>query len=204
MTEKQKWYVVWVGRNPGIYSTWAECEKQVKGFFGAKFKSYPSRKIAALALNKPPLWEPDPDSVKKTNRFVPQGAYLCVDAACSGSPGPVEWRVVILPENETVLRKGPFLNGSNNIGEFLALVDAIRYRAEKHLQMPIYTDSVTALAWLRAKKCKTTLPIRETNIKLFELIQQAESMLRTLESPHEVLKWDTEQWGEIPADYGRK
>lgn len=204
MPEKPKWYVVWVGRNPGIYSTWADCEKQVKGFFGARFKSYPSQKIAALAFSKPPLWEPDPVSIRKTNRSVPQRNYLCVDAACSGSPGPLEWRVVELPANRTVLRKGPFTNGSNNIGEFLALVDAIRYRDEKHLQMPIYTDSVTALAWLRAKKCKTTLPVRETNPRLFELIQQAEAILRGIEPTREIYKWDTEKWGEIPADYGRK
>jgi len=39
----KKYYVVWVGQQPGIYTTWAEAERQVKGFPGAKFKSFPSQ-----------------------------------------------------------------------------------------------------------------------------------------------------------------
>ena len=39
---KAKVYAVLRGRNPGVYNTWAECEKQVKGFQGAVFKSFPT------------------------------------------------------------------------------------------------------------------------------------------------------------------
>ena len=37
---KKRFYVVLVGRTPGIYQTWADCEKQVKKFKGAKFKGF--------------------------------------------------------------------------------------------------------------------------------------------------------------------
>lgn len=204
MIDKKKYYVVWVGRQPGVYSTWEECKKQVTGFVEAKFKSYPTREIALVAFQKPPFWEPTSEAMKATGKSFPPRAYLCVDAACSGSPGPVEWRVVSIPGKKIVVRKGPFPNGSNNIGEFLALVDAIRFHISQDLKLPIFTDSVTALAWLRAKKCKTTLPIKETNIKLYELIMEAESILLSMDSTVDVRKWNTAEWGEIPADFGRK
>jgi hypothetical protein len=47
---KRKWYVVWKGRAPGIYTTWADCEAQVKGFGGAQFKAFESQREAQQAL----------------------------------------------------------------------------------------------------------------------------------------------------------
>lgn len=39
MAKKQA-YVVWHGRIPGVYLTWAECEAQVSGYPGAEFKGF--------------------------------------------------------------------------------------------------------------------------------------------------------------------
>lgn len=204
MASKQKFYVVWVGKKPGVYSTWAECEAQVKGVFGAKFKAYATIELATTALRKPPFWEPSATTQQNRRAADLPKSFLCVDAACSGSPGPVEWRVVLFPGNKTVLKKGPFNYGSNNIGEFLALVDAIEFRQNQDLEMSIYTDSITALAWVRDKRCKTTLNIKDHNQQLANLIQTAESFLRTSADSRNLKKWDTGVWGEIPADYGRK
>ena len=35
-----KVYAVWRGCNPGLYYSWVECEKHVKGFLGARCKSF--------------------------------------------------------------------------------------------------------------------------------------------------------------------
>lgn len=204
MAAKQKYYVVWVGTKPGVYSTWADCESQVKGVIGAKFKAYPNSELAHTAFKKPPFWEPDA-AIKENRRSADlPTAFLCVDAACSGSPGPVEWRVVLFPGNKTVVKCGPHRYGTNNIGEFLALVNAIEFRQTRDLDLPIYTDSITALAWVRDKRCKTTLVVGDHNPRLAELVRSAEEYLRSNPNTANINKWDTEAWGDIPADYGRK
>lgn len=131
------------------------------------------------------------------------GEALCVDAACSGNPGPMEYRGVHLPSGKEVFHFGP-VHGTNNIGEFLAIVHALALLKQKGLSMPVYSDSRTALIWVQKRKCKTTL---ERNIKtepLFQLIARAEKWLRENAITVPLLKWETEKWGEVPADFGRK
>ena len=41
----KKFYAVRNGRVPGVYMTWADCEKQVKGFGGAIYKSFPTEAL---------------------------------------------------------------------------------------------------------------------------------------------------------------
>ena len=47
----KKFYVVWQGRETGIFTDWASCKKQVDQFAGAKFKSFPNRQEAEAAFN---------------------------------------------------------------------------------------------------------------------------------------------------------
>ena len=134
----------------------------------------------------------------------PQLPALAVDAACSGNPGIMEFRGVIADTGTEVFRRGPYVQGTNNIGEFLAIVHALAWQKQKRVQYPIYSDSVNAQLWIRQKKCKTKLQPNDKNVYLFELIARAEKWLNenVIEVP--VLKWKTEIWGEIPADFGRK
>ncbi len=205
-----KFYVVWRGREPGIYDSWQACEAQVKGFADAAYKSFPSREMAEAAFRgdyedykgKPFsaaqwLFAPNP----------PRLPSLCVDAACSGVPGPVEYRGVDTETGREIFRQGPFAEGTNNVGEFLALVHAMAWSLERGEILPIYSDSLTALEWARRGRCKTALKKTRVNAPLFELIARAESWLSAhkqdaAEIP--LLKWDTRAWGEIPADFGRK
>ena len=129
---------------------------------------------------------------------------LAVDAACSGNPGVMEFRGVIADTGTEVFRRGPFVQGTNNIGEFLALVLGLAYIKKYHLSWVIYTDSVTALAWLRAKRCKTKIEWNASNQDLFLMVRKAEMWLHDNTWTTPVLKWDTKAWGEIPADFGRK
>lgn len=211
MKKKEKYYVVWAGVNPGIYRSWTDCQLQVKGYAGAKYKSFDTLAEAEEALAAPPAHYLSPAASSRTPRpsspptlppDFPQQA-LAVDAACSGNPGKMEYRGVHLPSFQQVFHFGP-MYGTNNIGEFLAIVHALALLEQKGLDMPIYSDSRNAIAWVRQKKCKTKLPRNAKSEALFQLIDRAEKWLQSHTYPTPIRKWETEQWGEIPADFGRK
>ena len=126
------------------------------------------------------------------------------DAACSGNPGKIEYRGVDIMTGRQIFHKGPFDQGTNNIGEFLALVHGLALMKQQGSNKAIYSDSKTAMAWVRDKKCKTKLTPNAKNAQLLEIVKRAENWLLNNSYSNRILKWDTEQWGEIPADFGRK
>lgn len=211
---KNKFYVVWQGRHPGIYGDWDSCKREVMGCKDAKYKGFPDRTSAETAFREGPenYWgknvTPVADFSKATEKPVRQ--CIAVDAACSGNPGKMEYQGVFVdfgtqpPTKNDLFRSSVFPNATNNIGEFLALVHALALQKKNGWHYPIYSDSVNAQIWVRQKKCKTKLAPNAKNSNLFELVARAEKWLQ--ENPIEVpiLKWRTEIWGEIPADYGRK
>ncbi len=210
---KQKYYVVWKGRRVGIFGSWPECEAQVKGYTGAEYKAFDSRPEAERALAAPYSdYKGKPASSQKWLFALakPEIPSIAVDAACSGSPGPLEYQGVETETAREIFKHGPFADGTNNVGEFLAIVEAMRWLEESSLDWPIYTDSENAIGWVRARRCNTKLERLPSNAKLFELIDAAEKELRSWRgsSAHghsfRVMKWDTRAWGEIPADFGRK
>lgn len=129
---------------------------------------------------------------------------LAVDAACSGNPGPMEYRGVYVRTGEEIFRVGPIAGGTNNIGEFLAIVHGLALQEKQGSRWPLYSDSVNAMKWVRTGICKTTLEETDSNARIFELIRRAESWLRTHSFRLPIYKWETAKWGEIPADFGRK
>ena len=128
---------------------------------------------------------------------------LAVDAACSGNPGPMEYRGVHIASRQEIFHFGP-MKGTNNIGEFLAIVHGLALLKKKGFDMPIYSDSANAISWVRQKKCKTKLPRTPETEELFLLIERAEKWLQGNTYTTRILKWETKEWGEIPADFGRK
>ncbi len=201
--QKQKYYVVWKGRRTGIFVTWEECSAQVKGFTGARYKAFPSRLEAEKAFRNGPGKAVTLEE-RITSREKPLLQSYSVDAACSGVPGPLEYRGVVTRTGEEIFHEGPFQNGTNNVGEFLAIVQALQWLKRRKLSEPVYSDSATAIKWVRRKACRTTLVQDSTNAKLFKLIARAEQWLRENEIQNVILKWETQEWGEIPADFGRK
>ena len=129
---------------------------------------------------------------------------LSVDAACSGNPGLLEYRGVYVQTGEQVFHQGPFEKGTNNIGEFLALVHGLALLKQKKFKIPIYSDSANAIKWVKEKKCKTKLERLPENESLFYMIERAEKWLRDNTYTTQIIKWKTDEWGEIPADFGRK
>jgi ribonuclease HI len=209
--KKPKWYVVWSGRKPGVYSTWADTSEQVTGVAGAQYKSFSSEEEArtAFAGRYADYKGSKTTTVKRSMaELADLGVVLdsiAVDAACAGVPGPLEYRGIHVETGAEIFRMGPYEDGTNNIGEFLGLVHALAFlhKRGKH-EMPVYSDSEIALTWLRAGKCRTKQPRTARNAALFELIARAEKWLAENEFANPVLKWRTDEWGEIPADYGRK
>jgi ribonuclease HI len=201
---KQAFYVVWAGRKPGIYTTWDDCKAQVFGFAKPQFKKYNSLQEAESALNNGPSVDAKPQKIKKESAGgQPVTNSLSVDAACSGNPGAMEYRgVYVKTGEEWFIQKFPL--GTNNIGEFLAIVHGLAELQRRKINIPVYTDSMTALSWVKKKKCGSKLALDANTKHLFELVRRAEKWLHenTWEQP--LLKWDTANWGEIPADFGRK
>jgi ribonuclease HI len=75
---------------------------------------------------------------------------------------------------------------------------------EMGLPQPVYTDSRNGLLWVKLKKSKTKLAPNPHYAPLFELIARAEDWLKANLYDTQVLLWNTREWGEIPADFGRK
>jgi ribonuclease HI len=127
-----------------------------------------------------------------------------VDAACSGNPGKMEFRGVIADTGTEVFHRGPYVGGTNNIGEFLAIVLGLAYLKKHNLPWVLYSDSKTAIAWIKQKKCKTQLEWNTHNQDLLLAVRAAEKWLAENTWTTKICKWETEKWGEIPADFGRK
>lgn len=220
MKAKPKYYVVWVGKATGVFGSWAACEEQVKGVEGAKFKAFPDRDTAEEAYkegfdkyltgkqeNKTFTSKADWGWVKKykPQESAPIQNALAVDAACSGNPGDMEYRGVFVQTGQEIFKSPVYKCGTNNIGEFLAIVHGLALIKKQGLKdIIIYSDSVTAQGWVKKKKCNTKIIPGPNNQKVFERIQAAERWLAENDYTTPIHKWDTDHWGEIPADFGRK
>ncbi|MFY9242251.1 MAG: ribonuclease H family protein [Polaribacter sp.] len=209
---KKKFYVVWKGRKTGVFTSWNVVKRQVDGFEGAEYKSFSNLNEAEIAFSKKyddykgkNTAKPVLSALEKKKFGNPILESISVDAACSGNPGKMEYRGVFTHNKKEIFKKGPYLKGTNNVGEFLALVHGIALLKSKNKEnIPIYSDSKIAMSWIRQKKCKTNLIFDDANIELLELIKRAENWLRENTFKNPILKWETKAWGEIPADFGRK
>lgn len=210
---KQKYYVVWVGKAPGIYTSWPECQRQVDKFFGSKYKSYPSMAEAEQAYkdgwsnhwgNKLPAGDQKTSPPASPSNEEIDYDSISVDVGTRGNPGPIEYRGVNTQTGETLFSYGPISKGTNNLGEFLAIVHSLEYLQKEGSKKTVYSDSRTALKWLRDKQVATTLPRDHSTEEVWFLVDHALQWLKTNSYPNKVLKWNTESWGEIKADYGRK
>lgn len=208
---KKKFYVVWKGKHPGIYESWDDCKAQIEGVKGAQYKSFATFQEAKKAYDnnyleykgkkkgKPKLSQEELLKIGEPNYHS-----IAVDAASSGNPGVMEYQGVDTKTKKVLFKQGPFREGTNNIGEFLAIVHGLAFLKKQKSDRIIYSDSRIAIGWVRKKKCGTKLKPTKKNQKVFELIARAEEWLKTNRYNTPIVKWETAAWGEIPADFGRK
>jgi len=208
---KKKFYVVWEGHKKGVFTSWDICKKQIENFKSAQYKAFVSKNEAEKAFKGKYEDYKGKDTKKVMLSSEELKKYgkpifpsLSVDAACAGNPGKMEYRGVDSETKRQLFIQGPFEKGTNNIGEFLALVHGLGYLKQKNVAFPIYSDSKIAMSWVKAGQCRTNLPISAENQQLFDLVKRAEKWLNENKYTTQILKWETKAWGEIPADFGRK
>lgn len=209
---KKKYYTVWKGHRTGVFDAWSACKLQITGFEGAQYKSFPTAEAAKTALQgnyrdfvgKSKKRTTDLSEARLKLIGQPNYNSIAVDAASSGNPGIMEYRGVDTQSKKQLFHKGPFDQGTNNIGEFLALVHGLALLKQKNSQRILYTDSRTAMSWVKKKQCNTKLQRTPKNAQLFDLVDRAEQWLKNNAYKTTIVKWETKAWGEIPADFGRK
>ncbi len=210
MAKKKKYYVVWEGNQPGIYDDWTTCQLQIKGYPNAKYKSFPTMEAAEQAFYGNYSDAITKQKTRPTIETIPPEEQekiiwesISVDGASAGNPGVMEYQGVDTKTGEQLFYQ-KFSLGTNNIGEFLALVHALAMLKKQERNVPIYSDSKIAIGWVNKKKCNTKLVRNPKTTQLYQLIVRAEDWLKTNSFRVPILKWETKRWGEIPADFGRK
>ena len=150
---KKKFYVVWVGKQTGVFTDWSVVQPLVAGYPGAKHKSYPSLEDAKTALDSgAPAARSAPSkpgTKKKPQEFVFDKAYdihIFSDGACDPNPGEAGSGVAVY---ERCLLSELWYGcyeplGTNNTAELNALYKALEI-AEKMLspdgRIQILSDS---------------------------------------------------------------
>lgn len=202
---KKKYYVVWEGHEPGVYSDWATCQLHIEGYTDAKYKSFPTLPEAEAAFREgwQRHWGKKAKSAAASKQEIDYNS-ISVDVGTRGNPGPIEYRGVDTATGETLFHVGPIDNGTNNLGEFIAIVHALAYLKQRGSDKTVYSDSLIAQKWVRDKRASSTLVKDESTKRIWELTERAEAWLRQNTYRNKILKWQTEQWGEIKADFGRK
>ncbi|SEA57748.1 ribonuclease H1 domain-containing protein [Bizionia paragorgiae] len=211
-TKKKKYYTIWKGHKTGVFDSWNICKKHIKNFEGAQYKSFPTRDAAEKALvgnyfdyiGKSKSFKSELSALELKKIGLPNYNSIAVDAASSGNPGIMEYRGVDTKTKKQLFIQGPFEQGTNNIGEFLALVHGLSFLKKHQSDRIIYTDSKTAMSWVRKKQCNSKLERTAKNKPVFDLVDRAVSWLKNNDYSTTIVKWETKAWGEIPADFGRK
>lgn len=214
MPQKRKFYVVWTGRAPGIYDSWEDCKEQVEGFPGAQYRSYTSQTEATEAFRGDAREQLAiaRELGKHIGMKIDYSLFpdirldaIAVDGACAKNPGPMEYRGVRVADGTELFHYGPVEGGTNNIGEYLAIIHVAALLSRSgDTSTPIYSDSRTALSWIRRGHSNTHITPGPENERLRAILARADAWLATHRIPNPLLKWETEKWGEIPADFGRK
>ncbi|MBR9913677.1 MAG: ribonuclease H [Algicola sp.] len=210
--KKKKFYTVWKGHHTGVFESWDDCKAQIKDFQGAQYKSFATFDAAKKALKgkykdyigKSKIFKSELSEAQLKKIGMPNYHSIAVDAASSGNPGKMEYRGVDTKSKKQLFIQGPFEEGTNNIGEFLAIVHGLAFLKKNNSDRIIYTDSKTAMSWVRKKTCNTKLERNTKNKSLFELVDRAVDWLKNNTYKTTIVKWETKAWGEIPADFGRK
>lgn len=139
-----KFYAVKIGKNPGIYNTWSECELQVKGFSGAIYKSFLNKEDAEKFLNTS-------NTSKISNE--PTEPYAFVDGSFNSTTNTYGYGGFLVENGNRHKIQGsgqkPELASMRNVaGEICGVVKAVKLALELGLKnLTIYYDYQGLEAW---------------------------------------------------------
>lgn len=139
-----KFYAVAVGRFPGIYTSWEDCKKQVDGFSGAKYKSFPTREMAEQYLNSTMIPRPSVNISAEIPKEIPKDVkdetrtIVYTDGSCKLNQGG--WGFIILDGQKLLKFRGKVEGKSTNqIAELYAIKRALEECPSQKIDL--YTDS---------------------------------------------------------------
>lgn len=188
-----RFYVVWVGREPGIYSTWPECESQVKGFPRAKYRGYDDELTARAAFEAG--HDVGPDLLGREGELFPRA--IAVQAEVSATE--LGYVGVGTDTGNALFRVNTRERAPADVAEFLGVCHALALNAREGVRVPVYCSSDLALRWVRNKRCGMDLAALANARRVRELVERAEHWLSAHELNNPVLKWDHYARGAIPG-----
>lgn len=163
-----KFYAIRIGRNPGVYTTWNEAQKQVKGFPGAIFKSFPTKDEAQQFVDK--------DAEKKTVNPDEYQAY--VDGSFNKSRQQYGSGVVILKGDKVIDKLSfggndpAFIASYQIAGEVFACIAALKWaKANQVDEIAIFYDYQGIASWAE-KQWKANAPISQAYVALFDEVSK--------------------------------
>ncbi len=206
--QTQKYYTVWAGRKTGVFSSWKECRPLVIGFRGARFKSFPTLPEAKRALNRRYRERNGNDNTAIQTLFNSDDTRainnsLIASGTCNLETGEVEISAIHTGSGQLIFWKGPFHDGTPDMAEFIAIVETLRYLKPRKLSIPVYSESATALNWVRDRHARPALPRRQSNMELYQRFDECMAWLHDYAYYNRTLKWDTESWGRSLGDFRR-
>ncbi len=143
---KKKFYAVASGRKPGIYTSWADTEAQVKGYASAMFKGFPS-KLEAETWMKDPKWSKKPTKqVRKTEVRQPHKpnsdcTEIYTDGGAINNPGPGGYGAVIREDGTERELTGGYTHTTNNRMELMACIKGIENLESRSVSVALFSDS---------------------------------------------------------------
>lgn len=202
----QKYYTVWAGRRTGVFSSWKQCQRQILGFKGARFKSFQTLPEAKAALNRRYQDRRNTErtpiqTLFQTDDTRPMSNSITVSGTCNIATGEVEIQAVHSGSKHPVFWKGPYHDGTEYMAEFVAIVQTLKYLKVRKLSIPIYSESSTAIKRITNRNATTKLPRRASNRELYDLFDRCLAWLNDNAYYNRILMWNTAEWGISPAGF---
>jgi ribonuclease HI len=192
----KKFYVIWVGREPGIYTDWPTAQKQVIKFAGAQYKSFPTKAEADAAFSGGSVSSVGGSSTgskvsgasSKTSRGnnlsappIKTDVVIYCDGGCDPNPGKAGSGVAVYQDDGLIqLWYGVYNpNGTNNTAELGALFYSLQlaqHATQQGLSAQILCDSMYSIQCIRdwaAGWEKNGWKKKTGEIKNLEIIKQA-------------------------------
>ena len=196
----KKFYVVWSGRETGIFLDWATCKRSIDQFSGARYKSFPTQAEADKAFSSGVSVGRATESKKKTstkstNSEVAFGVndfdvVIYCDGGCDPNPGKAGSGSAVYKQGKlSSLWYGLFNpNGTNNTAELNALHQSLlmaEQAAAKNMSVGVLCDSMYSIncisVWAYGWKAKGWKK-KTGEIKNLELIVEMHELYEKIKS----------------------